>query len=585
MIHFLHLLSHILKAVWRDRIALFWPIWIAITAVGVMLVMWVVPQGESVPLDSIPFRRPDRSRSAIFAVVFLSAFLACYLAGSLVWEDFTYYDNSHFTNESLVGHNIPLQVSSETGRFWPLGYQEFNLVRRVTHSILGYHALRIVQLLLLSWIILVFEEDLKFTVLVALIAMALITPSILISFSGLIYPDWNVIFWFICLVWFVKRFGQTRSTAWAVAALVSAQFMLYYKETAFLLLLGFALGRLFLRCREMDRAGWNFTRLRSSESRLDICLAIMVAPFLIYYLAARFPNYRTGYNDDFRLPMAEVLASYLRVDLLVWVFVAVVLVRVVLILRRDVAPSPLWDGLALAGMSCLGGYLCLRMYSAYYLAPVDLIAILYLGWLAVLSVGKMRFGTKLCALALLSLVLLQDISLSAFRMYERKNVIHAKAEMGRVIEARFESDPQNVKRLFFPFASPFQVLEFASYLNYLGVPVERAQAGFAATGSVELAGEAIKKDGPCGYRAFVCHAGRGPDPGDLVVVLPDDLTRSDELNSYQHESAGPLFSYHPRPSIPLWLRSYVNCLHVVSPVFAHNQLPDLWLHASVTVWQ
>jgi hypothetical protein len=437
----------------------------------------------------------------------------------------------------------------------------------------------------LCGILLIFDEELSIQARVALITLAVITPSILIGFSGLIYGEANIIFWLVCLAWFVKRFEQTRSTAWAVAALVSSQFMLYYKETAFLLLWGFAVGRLLLRCWKAGHGVRDFKRLRDPESRLDMCVALMVAPFLLYYLAAMFPNYRTAYADDFRLPLAEVLVSYLKLDLLVWVFVAVVLARIFLILRRKVAPSPRWDGLALAGVGYVAGYLSLRMESAYYLAPADLIAVLYLGRLAILSMENMGFRTRLCVVALLSLVLLQDLSLSAFRMYERKNVIHAKAEMGRVIEARYESDPQSVKRLFFPFANPFHILEFASYLNYLGVPVEQVPDGSAATVRVKMVGQAIKKDGPCGYRTFACHPGSRPDPGDLVVVLPDDLTRTDELNSYRQEGTGPLFSYDPRPSIPRWLRPYVSRLHVVSPVFAHEQLPDAWLSASVSVWK
>jgi hypothetical protein len=581
----IHHFLHALRALWSERIALFWPIWVAITAVGVMLVIWVVPQRKNITLDPIQSRWHDWSRSAILAVAFLGLFLACYIAGSLVWEDFTYYDNSHFTNGTLVGRDIPVQISPEAGRFWPLGHQEFNLIRHFTHSVPGYHAFRIVELVLLCGILLVFDEELSIEARVALITLALVTPSILTSFSGLIYPESNIIFWLVCLAWCVKRFEQTQSTAWAVAALVSSQFMLYYKETAFLLLLGFAAGRLLFRCWKVDHAGWDFNRLRDRESRLDMCLALMVAPFLLYYLAAMFPNYRTGYTDDFRLPLAEVVASYLKLDFLVWVFVAVVLARIFLILRRKVAPSPLWDGLALAGIGGFVGYLCLRVYSAYYLAPVDLIAVLYVGRLAILSMEKMSLGTRLCALALLSLVLLQGLSLSAFRMYERKNVIHAKAEMGRVIKARYESDPQSVKRLFFPFANPFPILEFASWLNYIGVPVEEVPPGSAATSSVGMVGKAIKKDGPCGYRTFACHPGSRPDPGDLVVVLPDDFTRTDELNSYRQEGAGPLFSYHPRPPIPQWLHPYVNRLHVVSPVFAHEQLPDSWLNASVAIWK
>ena len=585
MFHHLHHLLHPLKVIWGERIALFWPIWIAITAIGVILVIWLVPQRKSVRLESIQSRRHDWSRAAILSVAVLSLFLACYIAGSLVWEDFTYYDNSHFTNGTLAGHDIPRQISPESGRFWPLGHQEFNLIRHVTRSVLGYHALHIVQRLLLCGILLVFDEELSIKDRVALIILALITPSILISFSGLIYAEWNIIFWLVCLAWFVKRFERTHSTAWAVVAVISSQLILYYKETAFLLILGFAVGRLVLRCWKAEPGGWDFKRLRDPESRLDICLAFLVVPFLLYYLAVMYPNYGARYADNARLPLKQVLASYLELDFLAWVLVAVVLTRIVLILRHKAAHSLRWDGLALAGVGCFAGYLTLRMYSAYYLAPVDLIAVLYLGRLAALSMKNMGHVTRLCAMALLSLVLLQDLSLSAFRMYERKNVIHAKAEIGRVIEAQYQSDPQDVKRLFFPFASPFGILEFASYLNYLGVPVEQVPSGSVATGSVLLVGKAVQKDGPCGYRAFVCHPESAPEPADLVVVLPDDSTPTDELNLYRQEGTGPLFSYHPRPSIPGWLRPYVNRLHVVSPVYAHKQLPDLWLNASVTAWK
>jgi hypothetical protein len=359
--------------------------------------------------------------------------------------------------------------------------------------------------------------------------------------------------------------------------------MLYYKETAFLLLLGFAAGRLLFRCWKWNQAGWDFRRLRDAESRLDICLALLVVPFLLFYLAAMFPNFDTHYANEFRLSISEVLASYLKIDLLVWVLVAVAGARFFLILRRKMAPLPFWDGLALAGLGYFTGYLALRFQSAYYLAPVDLIAVLYLGHLAILSMENKGAGTRFCALVLLSVVLLQDLSLSTFRMYERKNVIHAKVEIGHLIKARYDSDPRNVQRLYFPFSRSFHLLEFASYLNYIGVPMEGA--GHVATSNVMMVGKAIQKDGPCGYRTFVCHPGSAPVRGDLVVVLPDDSTVTDELNSYRQEGVEPLFSYRPRPSIPRWLEPYVKRLHVVSPTFAHDHLPEYWLNASVTVWK
>ena len=82
---------------------------------------------------------------------------------------------------------------------------------------------------------------------------------------------------------------------------------------------------------------------------------------------------------------------------------------------------------------------------------------------------KMNLGLKIFAIAIVRLVFVQDASLSAFRIYERKNVIHAKAELAEAI-TEDQSYPARCKRLFFPFAKPFDILEFASYLNYIGVP-------------------------------------------------------------------------------------------------------------------
>jgi hypothetical protein len=585
MFHLLPDLSHPLKVLWRERIHLFWPIWVGTTTIGVFLVILVVPKKKSIPSNSIPSTRHNWSGGAILAVAFLVLLLACYIAGSLVWEDFTYYDNSHFTNGTLLGRNIAVQILPQNGRFFPLGHQEFNLIRHFTHSVVGYHALRIVQLVLLCGILLVFDEQLSVQARVALIILALITPSILISFSGLIYTEWNVIFWWVCLVWSVQRFEQTQFRTWAVAAVIFSQLMLYYKEIAFVLLLGFALGRLLLRFWKLDRADWDLDRLGGPNSRLDMCIALLGVWFLLYYLTAMFPNYSMNYTKELHLPLLGVLAFYFKLDLLVWVFTVAVLGRIIQILRHRAAPEVLWDAMALAGIGCFAAYLTLHMYSGYFLAPVDFIAVLYLGRLAALSVKDTGLATKLCVLGLLTLVVLQDFSFSAFRMYERKNIIHAKAEMGRVIQASYESDPRNVKRLFFPFATPFGVMEFASYISYLGVPVQETPPGSFAANSVMLVGRAFQTDGPCGYRTFACHPGSRPDPGDLVVLFPDDFARGDEWNSYLQEGNGPLFSYQARPSIPRWIVPYANCLHLVSPAFSNRRLPDRWLNGSVIIWK
>jgi hypothetical protein len=108
------------------------------------------------------------------------------------------------------------------------------------------------------------------------------------------------------------------------------------------------------------------------------------------------------------------------------------------------------------------------------------------------------------------------------------------------------------RQAFFPFAGGYVVMEFASYLNYRGVPVEGAVGAAGGRDSIVLATPALAKDGLCwGEGGFRCHAANGPAPGDLVIVLPDDEASLDEASEYR-ERGEPLFFYEPYPSIPRW---------------------------------
>jgi hypothetical protein len=579
----IHTLLHPLRILWNDRITLFWPIWAALTGLGILLVALFVP-GRS--LDTAT-RQNDppirRSRFDKWALVALAALLILYVAGSLVWEDFTYYDNSHFTNETLIGHDVALQVSAVAGRFWPLGYQEFSIVRHITTSPFGYHVIRIAELLLVCGVIVVLDKELRIRERVSLLLLLLITPSIVIIFSGLIYSEANVIASFVCLIWCVARFQETGRKEWAIGAVLFAQIMLYYKETAFVLVGGFAIGHLLCSCRRRDAGGWDFARLKDPETRLDICLIILVGIFLLYYRAAMYPIFGMGYGNDSKLPFAQVVVSDFRIDLLAWVFVGVAIVRAYLILRSRALVSPLWDGLAVAGITMFAAYLYLQMTSGYYLAPIDLIAVLYLGRIAILTKSRVPTTARWLTAAIASLVILQDLSLSAFRVYEAKNTIHAKSQEGLAIASLYRSHPEQVRELFFPYASAFDILEFGSYLSYHGVPIEQQEPGGLRSSGVELVGRSILKDGPCGYRTFMCHPAPTPREGDLVVIFPDDPKRSGDSFAQIAKQDIPIMTYDPHPGIPDWMLAYVAPLHVISPEFAFTGLPPDWLGASVTL--
>jgi hypothetical protein len=574
--------EHFFKVLWAQPHV--WLAWIAVTAAAVVFTALQVgpalaPSSRGAkerPINLIACLRALGMAKALAGLALLAVFLGFYIALILAWEDFDYYDNDMFTLFTLKGRNIGIQIGN--GRFFPFGHQEFNVIRHFTHTAIGYQALPIAQLLIFFCTVVALDSELNIVARAVLAILALLTPSILISFSSLIVPERNVLFFLAFFALSMGRFEQTQSKAWAVAAVVCAQFMIFYKETAFLLILGFAAARLILRVLNDNGEGRDHHRLWDKEGRLDLCLALLAGLFLLEYFGVARISGKANYDTEHGRPLAEIALSYLRLDLLAWLLAALAIGRSYLILRRRAAPSLLWDGLALGGVACFLGYFSLRLYSSYYLAPVDLIAVLYVGRFAILSWEKTRSRTKLAALLIGSAVLVQDVAFSAFAIYERKNVIRAKAEIASVVKARSAG---GALTLFFPFASPYVIDQFAAYLEYRGVHAEGGANEASGPYEVVLA---TKAPAAHDWRCAWCRAANGPAPGDLVIVLPDDEASLGEASAYR-KGGELLFSYHPRPAIPQWLYSLVGNQPLVTAKYSAASRPDRWMDGSVTAWR
>jgi hypothetical protein len=183
--------------------------------------------------------------------------------------------------------------------------------------------------------------------------------------------------------------------------------------------------------------------------------------------------------------------------------------------------------------------------------------------------------------------LLQNVSLSAFHVYERENILQAKVELADVVVAKSRSDSGHVLRLFFPFSNPYPLTEFASYLIYRGIRVEGegAVASSKVSSTAVIISPAIGKDGLCvDYRGFVCHADSSPDSGDLVIELPDDIESTAQIKPYRM-GGEQLIAYNPRPDIPQWMDPMLSYLRIVSYRWRFTNVSDRWLHASITEWR
>jgi hypothetical protein len=561
----------------------FWLIWFSTTIVSLIYLMTVVGHG-AIPsrqktsrpsINVILTRLEIWNPRTIVALTLLITFLAFYIAMIFVGDDFAYYDDDLLMLYALKGHNFPPPIWQSNGRFFPFGMFEFNLIRHLTNTPIGYQMLPIVELIIFFCILFILDAELDVTARAGLAILTLMTPSVLLSFGGLIYEERNVLFLLAALVLSVSRFARTKAVTWAVVVVICAQIMLYYKETTFLNLFAFAGARLMLRCRNEHETKCDWNRLLDQESRLDWCLASLAVLFLLCYVAVMGVHRKTSYVSIAHHPLADVVLDYLRLDLLVWLFVAIVLARIYLILRRRAMPSLLWDGLALGGVAYFLAYLGLRMFTAYYMAPADMIAVLYVGRIVVLSWEKIERWKKVATVTLALVIVVQNLLLATFALFERKNVVHAKVEIASVVEALYRTGSGKVPSLFFPFANPYVIMEFLVYLNYRGVPIN----------SAALLNRPIGRDAPCiEYRETIrCHPTSSPAPGDLVIVLPDDEASLAEAATYR-EPGKLLFFYNPRPSIVHWLYPLIGSFPLAAGDY-NKPRPDRWMDASVAVWK
>src|SRR5215472_16367870 len=289
----------------------FWPCWLALSAVVVIGATWFVSR-SSAPRSKrrsdtniVLARRPVGTPASIVALGVLVAFLVAHIAMTLIWEDFAYNDNSEFTLGTLRGHDIPPPIWPNLGRFFPLAWQEFNLIRHFT----DYHLSPIAGLLVFVFILLILDDELGVVARVSLAVVALLTPSIVFSLGDLPAPERSELLFLAGLILCVRRFEETESTQWAAGAVLCAQIMLYYKETAFLLVLGLAGGRLLLRYGSRERARWDFRRLFDRQGRLDLSLIGVAVFFLIYYLAAN-PRLNMNYAFATPRPFVGTLLAY-----------------------------------------------------------------------------------------------------------------------------------------------------------------------------------------------------------------------------------------------------------------------------------
>jgi hypothetical protein len=577
---FFHHLYHLL---WAHFLSV-WLCVLVFTVVGGALLGRVGQGNATSDSESTNSRRlPTRvsAADAISIIVFL-LFLTFYVVMILYKEDFGYYDADIFTDFSVRAINYATPIWPDQGRFFPLGHQEFNLLRHLTTSASGYHSYAIVQLLILLGALFALLSE--FTVLYrTLILMAvMVTPSFVIAFTGLIYPERNVLLWLGIMMFCLHGYYQTKGRLYFVGCLAATHCALYYKETVVVLVATYAGTRLVLDLygkRPTSRAEWHkFAR----NHTIHLGILVVSCVYVSLFGAAMIRSRTFSYVASHRVGVITTLVAYLVVDWIVVLLAVVFAWRVWKWLSREGELFPMWDSLAAAALVSFISLAVLGLYSGYYTAPSDLIGILYIARVGQEWLAKRELVRAFVMAVVVACVLIHNIAFSSFRVIERKSLIASERQLAEFLQEYRKTARSRSVELFFPYTDGYRLMELSAYLKYKGLPLEgqKTPTDYDAGASFAVEGPAKFVDSRCvGYKDYLCVHAENAGKGALIVVLPDDGVSMREVANTAGDSV-LVFSVDAC-SVCGKMGSWFKVLHVISPRFAGTQLPEHWLQLHV----
>lgn len=540
------------------------------TVVLIAAAGWAASRRVDTPaVTSAPPPGGDRPHiSLAILATWVTAFI-----GAMLWrESFTDYDASFFTNRTLLGLPIPPPVWPEDGRFWPLGFQEFNLIGQISQTAVGYQVLPAAQVVAFVGVVYRVLREFSNAARAALVIGLLITPGIAISLTGVVFPERNVLLLIAIVILAFQRWDR-RPSGWLLVGLVmTVQAVLYFKEPMFLFLGTFAAARVGLRVRSARAVGRSLGR---GEILPELAIGVLCVVFVLLFVASQSGGEPLGYATRFQVSRTAAVTGYALANLLPFVFLLVVAFRVARFALGRYEPDRLWDPLAVGACAYIAFYFGIRMYRPYYLAPADLVAVIYLARVVRDRVVAARPLEGLILATVSVLLVFQSVGSTALWAIDRKATMIVKAELAdELLRARSSGDA--VRDLYFPWASPFVIAEWASYLAWRGVPIEKwaADPGSAGGGEVRLWSPREFRGALCvRWLPFACRSGAAPPAGAIVVSLPDDGAAREPLAS-SYSTPTSVTTVEP----PGWAIRIGRSLGAWSAVTTHRGgLPRHWL--------
>lgn len=524
--------------------ALTWTIvLVVVCAAGALLVTSDRAARAAAPARSVRVN-PRRPLWLAAAATLLAAFVSAYSYLIPYHEDLIGLDVSTVT----AGRFVSVPIWPATGRFFPFGDQEYNLLGLFGRSAAVYHGFSIVELVVVVICCFRILDDVPGWLRCCAVMVLMVLPSFVVAFFGIVYPERDMIVWLALWIVCLMSFERTSGRLAFCGAVVAAQCLVYYKETAFILIGGFAIARLtadavrdrgLLRRREYLR----FARAHV----LELAHLAIASVFVVVYALAIARHVASTYASAGNVPgaMLNALTTYAGSDWLLDTLVVVLIGRLAFAVVRRQPLDALWDSLAIAAVAYALAFVKLGLTREYYLGPPDFVSALYLARLAYSGLLAQPRRVAILAAALVAWAFQYDVRDAAGRLLIRKQWVQGNVQLAAFLEGYSASHGRSTLQLFFPGVGGFELMELSSYLHLKGFADGRPGSdGARSPGFIVKTAHRYPGDRCLASQEFRCVFAASPDSGDLVVYLAGRELPPRVLDTARNTGV-ELFHYRP----------------------------------------
>lgn len=308
-----------------------------------------------------------------FLTVYTLVFLASPLLGPT--DDFVFLRTLQ-SGKPLIYNSpdFPYYDSIQNGRFSPLASLEYNLMGYISRSPLAYFFFHAVQFVFLTIILfrVLLSTRLPSKIAYLFSTYLFLLPGFTITWFRLQLTERNVLFFGLFFTLVYSLYQKKKTLPLIAAALLLANICIYYKETAFLMVGGFAFASIALT--------WRTSSIR--DKILAWGLLVSSAMYLVLYKLLILPKTDLAFfsfhqNSERLVAIIKNLFNFTTFSdpLLFFGLLPLVLYRLYQILLKKESSHELYDPLLFGSACFVGGYLLLGFYGPYYVVPAYAFAI------------------------------------------------------------------------------------------------------------------------------------------------------------------------------------------------------------------